>query len=307
MSLVRRAKRLRRALQEWLSAAASLRRLQEDFTLVREQTRFLLFEAQRLNEAHRQQAFAPERLDVADRTQTRASFDYQWRHLADGAATAEDPEFMRGAAEQVCAMVDRSREWFAGRSALDLGCGGGRFTLALLSLGARVTACDQSASALERTAARCAAHAERLTLRQVDLLTWDEPAAHDLVLSFGVVHHTGNTYLAIRNAAAKVGRGGRLFLMVYGIPSTLGEFQEVNRYEDLRRELRSATLEEKRRAMLTRFGSSAGHGYFDAVSPRINDLLAFEELREVLERLGLVGVRRTVDNRNLFVIADRPA
>ena len=139
----------------------------------------------------------------------------------------------------------------------------------------------------------------------MDLLAWGEPADFDLVFCFGVVHHTGNTYLAIRNAANKVKSGGRLFLMVYGFPEGRGDFAEINSYEALRQELRHLALEEKARILLDRFGPRYGHGWFDAVSPRVNDLLTFEEIRDLLGGFGFGNVMRTLDNRNHHVIADK--
>ena len=75
------------------------------------------------------------------RRQTLASFDYQWRALAEGDAMLSDPWFVdnvdRIASEELLAV---RRSWFDGRRVLDAGCGGGRWTVGLLRLGARVTA-----------------------------------------------------------------------------------------------------------------------------------------------------------------------
>jgi len=47
------------------------------------------------------------------------------------------------------------------------------------------------------------------------------------------------------------------------------------------------------------------HGWFDAVSPAINDLLTFNEVEELLIYLGFNNIRRTFNNRNLHIIADK--
>jgi 2-polyprenyl-3-methyl-5-hydroxy-6-metoxy-1,4-benzoquinol methylase len=125
-------------------------------------------------------------------------------------------------------MVDLPITWFPNKRIVDIGCGLGRFTYGLLALGATVLATDQSHWGLQRAEALCAQYADRLTLKQVDLLEWDETAEFDLAFCFGVVHHTGNTYLAIHNAAKKVKKGGRLFLMIYGMPNTILDFEELN-------------------------------------------------------------------------------
>ena len=47
------------------------------------------------------------------------------------------------------------------------------------------------------------------------------------------------------------------------------------------------------------------HGYFDAISPPINDLHTFEELEGWLLDSGFHNIKRTVDARNIHVIAQR--
>jgi hypothetical protein len=175
----------------------------------------------------------------------------------------------------------------------------------LLQLGARVTACDQSNWALKRTAELCKSFGENLTLRQVNLLDWQETANFDLVFCFGVVHHTANTYLAIKNVAAKVTPGGKLFLMIYGFPQTIGDFIEVNAHQRLRNELHCLSFQEKQLILIDRFGEQAAHGWFDAISPTVNDLLNFNEIVDLLSNLGFTNIRRTIDNRNHHIMADK--
>ncbi len=273
--------------------------------LLLEQNRFILYELRRINEAIRYQLLGDNSLTQVDALQTKASFDYQWHHIPGGIAMPDDQGFMSKVEAMVCEMTGLSPEWFAGKQVVDVGCGPGRFTYGLLSLGAFVTACDQSAWALERTSHLCARFADRLSTKPINLLEWDDIAAYDLAFCFGVVHHTGNTYLAIRNAARKVKRDGRLFLMVYGLPETLSDYKEVNSYQALREELGSLPLEEKKKILVGRFGPTLAHGWFDAISPRINDLLTFEEIAELLTRLGFRNIMRTVESRNHHLIADR--
>jgi 2-polyprenyl-3-methyl-5-hydroxy-6-metoxy-1,4-benzoquinol methylase len=272
--------------------------------LLIEQNRFLLYELRRINETIRYQLLE-EDLAQVDRVQTQASFDYQWHNLPGGIAMPDDERFMSRAAPSICEMTGLSAGWFSGKRVVDVGSGAGRYTFGLLSLGALVTACDQSSWSLERTTQLCAKFGDRLTTQKIDLLQWGEVGAYDLAFCFGVVHHTGNTFLAIRNVARKVKPGGKLFLMVYGFPETLSDFQEVNSYEALRQELRLLPFEEKQRELMERFGPILGHGWFDAVSPRINDLLTFEEIAELLGRLGFKNIRRTREGRNHHIVADR--
>jgi len=53
------------------------------------------------------------------------------------------------------------------------------------------------------------------------------------------------------------------------------------------------------------FPAGQVHGYFDAVSPTINDLHRFDELRKWLVGLGFGDVKRTMPGRNHHVVATR--
>ena len=144
--------------------------------------------------------------------QTLASFDWQWANLAQGDFMPGDPWFdthaARVLARELCAIDGR---WFVGKRVLDAGCGQGRWTRALLELGAEVTAVDYSEAGLERTRALCAGF-RRLHTRRVNLLEIPHDLARerfDLVFSFGVLHHTGDTRRALSNIAALVDDAAR--------------------------------------------------------------------------------------------------
>lgn len=240
-----------------------------------------------------------------DKLQTSGSFEYQWAEYSTGVAMQDDAEFMSRIKPQISKMTDLSEDWFKGKRVVDIGCGAGRFTYGMLTMGAIVTACDQSDAGLERTAKLSAEHADRLTLKKIDLLRWDDLGDFDLGFCFGVVHHTGNTYAAIRNVALKVKPGGRLFLMVYGFPETPDAIEELVSYEEVRQDVRLLPFEEKKKHLIERFGPYYAHGWFDAVSPRINDLLTFEEIAEFLTILGFTHIKRTMTGRNHHLVADK--
>jgi SAM-dependent methyltransferase len=270
----------------------------------REQVEHLDREVSRLNAAARRAAWhSGRRAGLA--SQTKASFDFQWEHMPAGRALPSDQAFMAGVEQQLCTMLQVPSEWFAGKRVADIGCGIGRYTYGFLKLGATVAACDQSEAALRRTAALCREYASRLTLKRIDLLEWDEVADHDVAFSFGVVHHTGNTYLAMENVCRKVTLGGRVFFMIYGVPDTLAGFREVNEYEQIAAEIRDLSFDERKTLLERRFGPDAAHGWFDATSPRINDRLTFEEIHDVLTELGFDHIRRVVVARNHQIVAQR--
>ena len=293
---------VRRAARRLLRACTGT-----DVELLRQQVQFLMAELEHSRRHERRQKLDAPASPSSDAEQTKEAFDYQWHDFAYGVAMPDDREFMRGIEQRIVEMTDTPAEWFRGKRVVDAGCGCGRYTYGFLRLGARVLACDQSRWALERTKALCAEYASQLETRQIDLLDWDDPLEADLVFSFGVVDHTGNTYRAIRNLARKVRPGGQLFLMVYGFPQTLGDFAEENSYIAVRNELRGLPLAEKKQALVARFGERVAHGWFDAVAPEINDLLTFDELHDLLTGLGYSAVRRTQGGRHHNVVARRAA
>jgi len=271
---------------------------------LKEQNCFILNELQRINEKMRYQQLEDSTLLGKDVLQTLSSFDYQWHEIPQGVGMPDDQTFMKKIESLICRMTDLAPDWFSGKKVADVGCGVGRFSYGFLSLNAWVTACDQSLAALQRTKELCQRFAERLSTKQINLLEWNEEEEYDLVFCFGVVHHTGNSYLAIRNAAQRVKKGGRLFLMVYGFPMTLSDMSELNRYEALRRELRNCSLDERKKRLTKKFGAVLTQGWFDAVSPRINDLLTFEEGYDLLTQFGFKNIKRTMPGRNHHMVAD---
>lgn len=293
---------LLRAVKHFLLGVPVLRHLGE----MRAQAEYLAREVGRLAAAERRSAWQQRRHSVQG-SQTKASFDYQWDKMPTGNALPSDPAFLAGLEDRLAEMIQKPREWFHGRRVADIGCGLGRYTFGLLKLGANVTACDQSEAALRRTAELCGEFSSRLTLKRIDLLAWDEPADFDLAFSFGVVHHTGNTYLAMENVCRKVAPGGRVFFMIYGVPETRPALLEVNEYEQIAEAIRDLSFDQRQQFLVQRFGAAAAHGWFDATSPRINDRLTFEEIHDVLTELGFVNIQRVVVARNHHVVADRPA
>jgi SAM-dependent methyltransferase len=189
---------------------------------------------------------------------------------------------------------------------LDAGCGGGRWTVALLRLGARVTAIDVSEAALQRTRG-AAGQATRLrTIRANVLALPDEitGARFDMVFSFGVLHHTGETLRALRNVARLVHDDGLLCLYLYGADSW--SWSTRLRTDLLRLRLASVPFADKVEYLKRRFPERDVHQCFDLLSPTINERLTFDAVARELAGLGFSGVTRTVDSTELFVRAHRP-
>ena len=241
--------------------------------------------------------------------QTLASFDYQWRELTEGGALLTDDWFTSNVDRIISEeLLCLDSAWFRDKRVLDAGSGNGRWTIGLLRLGCDVLAVDASAHALEQLQ-ESLGHLEprardRLETRVVDLL--DVPAdlvaeRFDLVFSFGVLHHTGDTRRAARNVASLVAADGVLSLYLYG-RSTLSPGRRAM-LELQRLALAPLPFRLKRRLISARGGDL--HQTFDALSPTINARHTFAEVETWLHEEGFPAVERTIDHSELFVRADR--
>ena len=87
--------------------------------------------------------------------ETKASFDFQWAKIPVGRFMLENEDFRKEAPGYVTQFTGLPAEWFAGKRVIDAGCGLGRYSWALCSLGARVLSIDQSANGVARTREAC--------------------------------------------------------------------------------------------------------------------------------------------------------
>jgi 2-polyprenyl-3-methyl-5-hydroxy-6-metoxy-1,4-benzoquinol methylase len=112
-------------------------------------------------------------------------------------------------------------ESLAGRRFLDIGSGSGLFSLAARRLGARVRSFDLDPASVACTSelkARFFPGDPDWTVERGSAL--DEGyirslGQFDVVYSWGVLHHTGDMWKALANAALPVAPGGKLFLAIY--------------------------------------------------------------------------------------------
>jgi SAM-dependent methyltransferase len=245
--------------------------------------------------------------------QTCDSFDFQWEKLPKGRWNLENDTFRKEAPGYVCQFTSLTADWFRGKKVADVGCGAGRYSWALCKLGAEVLSIDQSRHGLERTRAACKQFPGHRIL-QADLLDFSEiDETFDLVWCYGVLHHTGNTYKAFKRVVPLVESGGYLFLMLYGVPrkGITNDYVALNEYEYWRWKTHNMSFTEKletvKRAMRERkfavYGEEYIEGYYDAISPEINDLYTWEEIERWLVLEHFKDIKRTVDTRNHHVVA----
>lgn len=108
-----------------------------------------------------------------------------------------------------------------GIEVLDIGCGSGLHSMAMLDAGAvRVHGFDYDPNsvAATRLIREKAGNPDVWTVEQGSVLDDTYIATlslYDLVYSWGVLHHTGDVWHAIRNAASRVAPGGLFYIALY--------------------------------------------------------------------------------------------
>jgi SAM-dependent methyltransferase len=224
------------------------------------------------------------------------TFDFQWQHLPYHDAFLSNPAWRGKAADDLCARLDRPREWFRGKKVLDCGCGPGRHAWAFAVLGASVTAFDTSTSAVE-AARRELGDFAGVCIEQRNILDPLPYAADfDLVWCYGVVHCTGDTYRALSNIAACVRPGGMIYFMVYPEPerTNVDAYRYYHEVYVVRQLTRNLSFAEKAELLKEVQGERWALSWFDAISSEVNDLYTMEEITQMLRWLGFGDVRRTM-------------
>jgi len=170
-------------------------------------------------------AVASHSLPVSDRRTSleapagddaRFAFGHNWQRFL-GSVDAH-----RIAEAQASLQAFLEAEDLRGRSFLDLGCGSGLSSLAAIRLGAaRVVSLDydaESVAAATELRRRFMPDADGWVIERGDALDAAALRTHgrfDVVYSWGVLHHTGNLWLALENASDCVADGGLLYVAVY--------------------------------------------------------------------------------------------
>ncbi len=149
-----------------------------------------------------------ERYDV----ETHFGFGRNWAEYAKNVREAE----IGAAREGVLRLLDAQD--ITGKSVLDIGCGSGLHSLAMLNLGAaHVTAIDidlNSVATAQAVLDRFAGQ-RNYDVRVHNILAEPLQGQFDIVYSWGVLHHTGDMAGAISAAQALVKPGGMFVIALY--------------------------------------------------------------------------------------------
>lgn len=235
------------------------------------------------------------------------SFGENWLKYSENLS----PEQLQHARDDLDRLV--VAENIRGRSFADIGAGSGIVSLSALSLGAAsVVSIDRD----EKSVASCLRMRDRFnnpnwTIRTGSILDpafVDSLGSFDIVYSWGVLHHTGAMWDAIRNAAALSRPGGLFVIAIYNRTATsafwLWYKRLYNRRGDAMKNILAAALFLPRaliRAMRLRNPFRGDRGmsiWYDAVDWAGGlpyEYASFDEIRSFVEPLGfkLEGSTRT--------------
>lgn len=146
-----------------------------------------------------------------DEAQVKRSFNLEHSRYMDSRYLHFDERLV----QQWLDDIQLPAEWFKDKLVLDAGCGSGRWTYAMASLGATVVAVDLTDAGVEITH-RATAHLENVAALQASVFQLPfRPESFDLVVSWGVLHHTPDTRAAFERVAPLVKKGGQLYAMFY--------------------------------------------------------------------------------------------
>jgi 2-polyprenyl-6-hydroxyphenyl methylase/3-demethylubiquinone-9 3-methyltransferase len=137
-----------------------------------------------------------------------------------------DADTMREAEAGLLRLIPADR--FAGASFIDIGCGSGIHAVVAQKLGAKVTAVDVDPDSV--FAARMAAKMFRSDIAIREESVFGLSGEYDIVYSWGVLHHTGDMWRAIRHAAGLVKPGGLFAIALYQKTPSCGRWAKIKRF-----------------------------------------------------------------------------
>ena len=155
------------------------------------------------------------RTNGAGRDDLRFDFGRNWQSYLDRAFDDAREETVRRSLVCLTGLAD-----FHGRAFIDIGCGSGVFSLAAHRLGASVVSLDLDPLSVECCRRVRASAGSPDTWRVLEGSILDpaivkQLSPSDIVYSWGVLHHTGQMWTALRAAAVLLAPGGLLCVALY--------------------------------------------------------------------------------------------
>jgi arsenite methyltransferase len=168
----------------------------------------------------------PRFVEMRDRgqEQTADSFGYKWTRQPAWGARGEGEDVIWGMWREMFGFgPDLLQSLMTGKTVLDAGCGSGVALRLFASWPSAIAAADIS-EAVDACKAQFAGN-DRITFVQADLnaLPFRE-SSFDVVWSSGVLHHTPDTFAALRSVARHARIGGHVVFYVYVKKAPIREF-----------------------------------------------------------------------------------
>ena len=107
-------------------------------------------------------------------------------------------------------------------SVLDIGCGGGAFSLAVANLGATVKGVDLSSKAIVENRKAAQFHRlDNLTFANEDFMTYEDVAFYDVIMLTEVLEHLPDDRMALAKVGRLIRKSGYLLMSVPSINAPL--------------------------------------------------------------------------------------
>ncbi len=186
--------------------------------------------------------------------------------------------------------------YFKDKKCLDMGCGGGRYSIALNFLGAsEVTGIDVSETGIADAKLR----AQKLKILNTDFIIYDGKTLplndnhFDCVIWSGVLMHMEYPELAVKEVSRVVKPGGMLYMLVYAtgglrwpLVNQLRNITSLIPFEKMDIALQKAGLDVNKRRT-----------YLDDLYVPLIDFYSFERLKQLLESNDFGNINRWTKGR----------
>jgi trans-aconitate methyltransferase len=224
-------------------------------------------------------------------------FDFQWRHLDSKNIEYNSDRVREFLQFTTLDPIRTIRQKYC----LDAGCGNGRYTFAMLKIGAmRIDSFDISPEAVEKCKQ---VNPDARVFNLMDLQSLPR-APYEFVFCWGVLNHIENPREGFRKVASQVSSsGGILHIMVYNKNDQL-------KYDHDRKLWSTLSHEEKLDLCKQRSKTIGGdiHAWWDALNPKYNWSFLPEEVGRWFKEEGFCSIKITQEHQiNINGVKGEPA